>query len=134
VNGSRLVYDVEPGAMRFLNAVGNKIFSRLFKGVTGYNVKDTLCGTKALRRRDYEHIAATRSYFGESDPFGDFDLLMGGAKLNLKIADLPVRYHARLYGKTNIKRWRQSWLLLRMMAVAFWKFKVAVYRREIGPA
>jgi SAM-dependent methyltransferase len=131
VNGSRLVYDVEPGAMRFLNTMANKIFSRLFKGVTGYYVKDTLCGTKALRRRDYELIAAARPYFGEFDPFGDFDLLLGAARLNLKIADLPVRYQPRVYGRTNISRWRHSWLLLRMMAFAYWKFKVALYTR--GP-
>jgi len=131
VNGSRLVYDVEPGAMRFLNSVGNKIFSRLFKAVTGYYVKDTLCGTKALLRRDYEQIASARSYFGEFDPFGDFDLLLGAARLNLKIADVPVRYQSRTYGTTNISRWRHSWLLLRMIAFAFWKFKAALYRRSV---
>jgi ubiquinone/menaquinone biosynthesis C-methylase UbiE len=129
VNGSRLVYDVEPGAMRFLNMLGNRTFSRLFKGVTGYYVKDTLCGTKVLLRRDYERIAAARPYFGEFDPFGDFDLLFGAARLNLKIVDLPVRYQPRVYGKTNISRWRHGWLLLRMTLFAFWKFKVAVYRR-----
>ena len=133
VNGSRLVYDVEPGAMRFLNTVGNKTFSRLFKGVTGYYVKDTLCGTKALLRRDYELIAAARPYFGEFDPFGDFDLLLGAARLNLKIVDLPVRYQPRAYGTTSISRWRHSWLLLRMMAFAYWKFKVALYSRRGRP-
>ena len=128
VNGSRLVYDVEPNAMRFLNMVGNKVFSRLFKAVTGHHVKDTLCGTKVLLRRDYERIAAARSYFGEFDPFGDFDLLFGAARLNLRIVDLPVRYHPRRYGRTNISRWRHGWLLLRMTFFAFWKFKVAIYR------
>ena len=128
VNGSRLVYDVEPHAMRFLNTLGNKTFSRLFKGVTGYYVKDTLCGTKALLRRDYERIAAARSYFGEFDPFGDFDLLLGAARLNLKIVDLPVRYQPRAYGTTNISRWRHGWLLLRMTVFAFSKFKLAIYR------
>jgi ubiquinone/menaquinone biosynthesis C-methylase UbiE len=128
VNGSRLVYDVEPGAMRFLNMLGNRTFSRLFKSTTGYHVKDTLCGTKVLLRSDYERIAAARSYFGEFDPFGDFDLLFGAARLNLRIVDLPVRYQPRQYGKTNISRWRHGLLLLRMTAFAFWKFKVAIYR------
>jgi ubiquinone/menaquinone biosynthesis C-methylase UbiE len=127
VNGSRLVYDVEPGAMRFLNVLGNRVFSRLFKAVTGQHVKDTLCGTKALHRRDYERIAAARSYFGEFDPFGDFDLLFGASRLGLKIVDMPVRYQPRSYGKTNISRWRHGLLLLRMTVFAFWKFKIALY-------
>ena len=128
VNGSRLVYDVEPGAMRFLNMVGNKSFSWLFKAITGQQVKDTLCGTKVLRRSAYDEIAAARAYFGEFDPFGDFDLLLGAARLNLKIVDLPVRYQPRTYGQTNISRWRHGWLLLRMIAFAFWKFRVAIFR------
>jgi SAM-dependent methyltransferase len=129
-NGSRLVYDVEPGAMRFLNVLGNRTFSRLFKAITGHYVKDTLCGTKMLLREDYERIAAGRSYFGDFDPFGDFDLLFGAARLNMKIADLPVRYQPRTYGETNISRWRHGWLLLRMTLFAFWKFKVALLSRR----
>jgi SAM-dependent methyltransferase len=128
VNGSRLVYDVEPGAMRFANMIGNRLFGRLFKAVTGQQVKDTLCGTKVLRRSDYERIAAGRSFFGDFDPFGDFDLLLGAARLNMKILDLPVRYQPRTYGETNINRWRDGWLLLRMIAFAFWKFRVAAVR------
>jgi hypothetical protein len=130
VNGSRLVYDVEPGSMRFLNMLGNKIFSRLFKAVTGQNLKDTLCGTKVLLRSDYDRIAAGRAYFGEFDPFGDFDLLFGASRLGLRIVDLPVRYQPRTYGETNISRWRHGWLLMRMTGFAFWKFKVALYRRR----
>ena len=128
VNGSRLVYDMEPGAMRFLNMLGNKVFSRIFAAITGQHVKDTLCGTKALLRSDYEHIAAGRSYFGDFDPFGDFDLLFGGARLGLKIVDLPVRYQRRAYGDTNISRWWHGLLLLRMTVFALWKFRVAPYR------
>jgi SAM-dependent methyltransferase len=128
INGSRLVYDVEPGAMRFLNMLGNKAFSRLFKDITGQQVKDTLCGTKVLLREDYDRIAAGRSYFGEFDPFGDFDLLFGAARLGLKIIDVPVRYHPRAYGATNISRWRHGVLLLRMTFFALWKFRVAPYR------
>jgi ubiquinone/menaquinone biosynthesis C-methylase UbiE len=128
INGSRLVYDMEPGSMRFLNVLGNKLFSRLFKAVTGQHVKDTLCGTKVLRRSDYEAIAAGRSYFGDFDPFGDFDLLFGASKLGLKVVDLPVRYHPRTYGTTNISRFRHGLLLFRMTAFAFWKFRVAIFR------
>jgi hypothetical protein len=119
--------------MRFLNMLGNRTFSRLFKAVTGQQVKDTLCGTKVLLRRDYEHIAAGRDYFGDFDPFGDFDLLFGASRLGLKVVDMPVRYQPRVYGETNISRWRHGLLLLRMTLFAFWKFKVAPFTRRAGP-
>jgi SAM-dependent methyltransferase len=128
VNGTRLVYDIEPGAMRFLNLLGNKLFRWLFKAITGQLVTDTLCGTKVLDRTTYGRIADGRTYFGDFDPFGDFDLLLGAARLNLKIVDLPVRYQPRTYGTTNISRWRHGWLLLRMTAFAFWKFRVEPFR------
>jgi SAM-dependent methyltransferase len=130
VNGSRLVYDMEPDSMRFLNMLGNRAFARVLKAIVGQQVKDTLCGTKVLLRRDYERIASGRAYFGEFDPFGDFDLLFGAARLGLKIVDLPVRYHPRKYGRTNISRWRHGTLLLRMTAFAFWKFRVAPLSRR----
>jgi hypothetical protein len=125
INGSRLVYDMEPGSMRFLNMLGNKAFSRLFHAITGHHVKDTLCGTKVLHRDDYDRIAEGRSYFGDFDPFGDFDLLFGAARLNLKIVDVPVRYQPRTYGETNISRFRHGLLLARMSLFAFWKFRIA---------
>jgi SAM-dependent methyltransferase len=128
VNGSRLVYDVEPGAMRFANMIGNKLFSVVLKAIIGQPIKDTLCGTKVLDRDSYAQIARGRSHFGDFDPFGDFDLLLGAARLNLKIADLPVRYQPRTYGETNISRWRHGLLLLRMTVFAFWKFRVEVMR------
>lgn len=115
INGVRLVYPMEERAMRFFNLLGNKFFSWAFTWVLGQRVKDTLCGTKVLWRRDYEQIAANRGYFGDFDPFGDFDLLFGAAKLNLKIVDLPIRYRERTYGTTNIQRWRHGALLLRMI-------------------
>ena len=123
VNGVRLVYPMEGDAMRIANFFGNKFFSLAFTWLLGQPVKDTLCGTKVLRRRDYERIAANRSHFGDFDPFGDFDLLFGAARLGLRIVDLPVRYHARTYGHTNIRRWRHGWLLLRMVAFAAARIK-----------
>jgi glycosyltransferase involved in cell wall biosynthesis len=128
VNGTRLIYDVEPGAMRFLNLLGNRAFSYLLTAITGQHLTDTLCGTKVLRREDYDEIVANRAYFGEFDPFGDFDLLLGAARLGHRIVDVPVRYHPRVYGATNISRWRHGWLLARMTAFAFWKFRVAPVR------
>jgi SAM-dependent methyltransferase len=123
VNGSRLVYPMEGKAMRFLNLLANKFFAGLFSWLLGQQVRDTLCGTKALWREDYERIAANRSYFGDFDPFGDFDLLFGAARLNLRIADLAVRYHERTYGETNISRFSHGWLLLQMSGVAARKLK-----------
>jgi hypothetical protein len=108
--------------------VGNKLFSLVLKAIMGQQVKDTLCGTKVLDRGSYDRIAAGRSYFGEFDPFGDFDLLLGAARLNLKIVDYPIRYQPRTYGETNISRWRHGVLLLRMTLFAFWKFRVEVMR------
>lgn len=114
VNGVRLVYPMEDQAMQFLNMMANKCFGIAFSWLLGQSVKDTLCGTKVLFRSHYELIAHNRSYFGDFDPFGDFDLLFGAAKLNLRITDLPIRYRARTYGATNISRWKHGWLLLRM--------------------
>jgi SAM-dependent methyltransferase len=123
LNGSRLVYPMEGRAMRFLNLIANKMFALLFSWVLGQQVRDTLCGTKVLYRADYEQIAANRAYFGDFDPFGDFDLLFGAARLNLKIVDLPIRYHERKYGETNISRFSHGLLLLAMSLFAARKLK-----------
>ena len=122
-NGVRLVYPMEERAMRFLNLCANKFFGVAFTWLLGQTVKDTLCGTKALYRRDYLKIAANRADFGDFDPFGDFDLLFGADKLNLQIADIPIHYRERTYGRTNIQRWRHGLLLLRMMGFAARKLK-----------
>ncbi len=123
INGVRLVYPMEKQAMRLFNFIGNKFFSLTFTWLLGQPVKDTLCGTKVLWKRDYERIAANRAVFGDFDPFGDFDLLFGAARLNLKIIDLPIRYHERTYGTTNIARWQSGALVLRMSAFAARKLK-----------
>jgi SAM-dependent methyltransferase len=123
VNGVRLVYPMEKEAMRFANLLGNKFFSLAFSWLLGQPIKDTLCGTKVLRRPDYETLAANRAYFGDFDPFGDFDLLFGAAKMSLEIVEVPVRYRERVYGETNIQRWRHGWLLLKMCAFAAGRIK-----------
>jgi len=123
INGVRLVYPMEKEAMRTLNFLGNKFFSVAFSWLLGQPIKDTLCGTKVLWKKDYEQIAANRSYFGDFDPFGDYDLIFGAAKLNLKIIDLPIRYRERTYGSTNISRWKHGLLLMRMVAFAARRIK-----------
>jgi len=124
VNGCRLVYPMEQQAMRLVNYAGNKFFSMAFSWLLGQPIRDTLCGTKVLSRRDYEKIKAGREFFGDFDPFGDFDLLFGAARTARKIVDLPIRYRERVYGETKISRWRHGWLLIRMCGIAFVRFKL----------
>ncbi|HUI41050.1 MAG TPA: bifunctional class I SAM-dependent methyltransferase/glycosyltransferase family 2 protein [Terriglobia bacterium] len=118
INGCRLVYTMDPKAMRFLNLLGNRLFALLLSTLIGQPIKDSLCGTKVLWRSRYDEIARGRAYFGPFDPFGDFDLLFGAAKLNLRIIEMPIRYRQRTYGATNISRFADGWLLLRMSAKA----------------
>ncbi len=123
INGVRLVYPMEKNAMRPLNTLGNHFFSKFFSYILERPIKDTLCGTKVMFREDYLKLAANRHFFGEFDPFGDFDLLFGAYKLNLKIIDLPIRYRERKYGDTNISRFKHGLILLRMSMFAMIKIK-----------
>ncbi|RIV26748.1 glycosyltransferase [Fibrisoma montanum] len=123
INGTRLVYPMEKEAMRTLNLIGNKFFSMAFSWLLNQRIKDTLCGTKVLSKANYERLIANRSYFGDFDPFGDFDLIFGAAKLNLKFVEIPIRYRARTYGETNISRFKHGWLLLKMTFFALNKIK-----------
>ncbi len=123
INGSRLVYPMDDDAMRFLNLIANKIFSYLFSWLLNQRYTDTLCGTKVMRRSDYLRLKAGKAYFGDFDPFGDFDLIFGASKLNLKSVDLPIRYAARSYGETQISRFTHGWMLLRMVVFAFFRIK-----------
>lgn len=121
--GSRLVFQMEKQAMRWLNLLGNKFFSQMFTYLLEQRLRDTLCGTKVLWKENYESISQNRAYFGDFDPFGDFDLLFGAARLNMKIVEIPVKYHERTYGTTQIDRFRHGWLLLKMCAIAIRKLK-----------
>jgi glycosyltransferase involved in cell wall biosynthesis len=123
VNGSRLIYPMEQQAMRFLNLIANKTFSLLFTWLLSQRFTDTLCGTKAMCRSDYTRIKTARSYFGEFDPFGDFELIFGASKLSLKAVEIPIRYASRTYGETQISRFRHGFMLLRMVLFAFMRIK-----------
>jgi SAM-dependent methyltransferase len=125
INGSRLVYGLERGSMRLLNVLGNKTFSIMYTNLLAQPVKDTLCGTKALTRENWARISAGRSYFGDFDQWGDFDLLLGAAKLNLKIVDLPIRYRARTHGESKMARFRHGWMMLKMASFGFLRLKAA---------
>lgn len=123
INGTRLIYSMENEAMRFLNYIANRTFSLIFTWLLNQSFTDTLCGTKVLTKKHYQDIATNRSYFGDFDPFGDFDLIFGAAKLNLKVIEIPVKYASRSYGETQISRFTHGWLLLRMVVFAFKKLK-----------
>ncbi len=123
INGSRLVYQMDKEAMRFLNLLGNKFFSLAFTWLLEQPFKDTLCGTKVLFKTDYEKLVSNQSYFGNFDPFGDFDLIFGAYKLNLKIVEIPIRYRERTYGSTNISRFTHGVILLKMCVFAARKIK-----------
>jgi len=123
INGCRLIYPMEDEAMRFLNLLANKFFGLFFSWLLGQRFKDTLCGTKVMFKRHYEELVANRSYFGDFDPFGDFDLIFGAVKLNLKVIELPIRYKSRTYGTTQIQRFRHGLLLLKMCGFAMKKVK-----------
>jgi SAM-dependent methyltransferase len=124
INGSRMVYPMDDEAMRFLNMIANHVFAKLFSWLLGQTIKDTLCGTKVFWKQDYSSIMANRSYFGNFDPFGDFDLLFGAARLNRKIIDMPIRYRDREHGDIKIQRWRHGLLLLRMSIIGYRRFKL----------
>jgi SAM-dependent methyltransferase len=123
VNGTRLIYPMENEAMRPLNFIANRCFAYLFSYLVNTRLTDTLCGTKVLLRKDYEVLARERTYFGNFDPFGDFDLIFGAAKQNLKIIETPIHYKARTFGETQISRFRDGWLLLKMVWFAYRKLK-----------
>jgi SAM-dependent methyltransferase len=123
INGSRLVYPMEKDAMRFLNLIANRVFSMLFTWLLNQRFTDTLCGTKILMRKDYERIRRDSGYFGDFDPFGDFELIFGASKLGLKVVEVPVRYANRTYGETQISRFQHGLLLIRMVAFAYRKLK-----------
>lgn len=123
INGSRLVYQMDKEAMRFLNLLGNKFFSIAFTFLLEQSFKDTLCGTKVIFRDDYDKLVSNRKFFGEFDPFGDYDLIFGAYKLNLRIVEIPIRYRERTYGSTNISRFKHGLILLKMCAFAARKIK-----------
>ena len=125
VNGSRLVYPVPKGAMNGANMLGNKFFSVAFTYLLGQRVKDTLCGTKVLWRSDWQRIKPMLGRWGTEDRWGDYELLFGAAKLNLKILDLPVHYQERIYGSTKMtKVFRNGLVMLKMCWHGFLKLKL----------
>ena len=123
VNGCRLVYPRSWEAMPPLNTAANRFFAAVFSWLLRQRLKDTLCGTKVIWKSDYQRLKAGRSYFGDFDPFGDFDLLFGASKLNLKIVEVPVRYQERSYGSSNIAHVKEGLILGQMCLYAARKLR-----------
>ena len=123
VNGCRLVYPRSWAAMPPLNTAANRFFAAVFSWLLRQRLKDTLCGTKVIWKADYERLKAGRAFFGDFDPFGDFDLLFGASKLNLKIVEVPVRYQERSYGSSNIAHFREGLILAGMCLYAARKLR-----------
>lgn len=123
-NGTRLIYPMEEQSMRFCNFIANKGFSWIFSYLLSQRFTDTLCGTKVFFAKDYRRILEQRKFFGDFDPFGDFELIFGASKLNLKVIEVPIRYAARTYGTTQISRWRHGVILLKMVVHAYKKLKL----------
>jgi ubiquinone/menaquinone biosynthesis C-methylase UbiE len=124
INGTRLVYRMEKGSMPLINLIGNRIFGNVFTILLGQRFTDTLCGIKGISRRNYINIRKNLKFFGDFDPFGDFELIFGAIKNNLKVSEVPVSYHPRKYGRTKTKPFKHGWLLIKMCWIAFKKFKL----------
>lgn len=124
INGSRLVYAMEDQAMRFLNYIANQFFAMVFTFLLNQQFTDTLCGTKVIGRENYHRLIKGRKYFGDFDPFGDFDLIFGATKMNLKMIEVPIPYRRRKYGATQISRFRHGLLLIQMVFFAYRKLKL----------
>jgi hypothetical protein len=104
INGSRLVYPIQQNAMKAGNMIGNKVFSWLFSYLLDQRIKDTLCGTKVLWRKDWFRVKQFVGTWGMKDLWGDYDLLFGASRLHLRIRDVPVHYQERVYGITKMTR------------------------------
>ena len=104
INGSRLVYPIPSQAMKFANRIGNKLFGMTFSYLLDQRVKDTLCGTKVLWRSDWQRIERNLGQWGIKDLWGDYELLLGAARLQLPIQELPVHYQERIYSVTKMTK------------------------------
>ncbi len=112
VNGTRLIYGMESGAMRIVNNLGNRIFQYIVSIIIGQKITDSLCGTKVFFRKDFNKIKLWKELVQMKDPFGDFDMIFTAGYFGLKILEIPVRYQARVYGVTQIKRFRDGYKLI----------------------
>lgn len=130
LNGSRFIYKMGKNAMPFFNNIGNRFFGNIFTLILEQRFTDTLCGFKAISKSNYQKICKQRNYFGDFDPFGDFELIFGAIKLTLKAVEIPVHYRPRTYGQPKaygnsfFSFLKHGMILLKMSGIAFQKFKL----------
>lgn len=124
INGTRLVYPTEKGAMRFANHLGNTFFAKLFTWSLGQHFTDTLCGTKGFWRQDFMDFEKSKTGYDNFDLFGDFYLLLSAYRKNLRIAEVPVRYKTRRYGDTKMNRLKNGFRFFVMYLYFFWNYKL----------
>ena len=110
--------------MPLVNLIGNRAFGNMFTILLGQRFSDTLCGLKALSKRNYLKVRKTFAEFGNFDPFGDFELIFGVVKNNLKVVEVPVTYRPREYGKTKTHPFKHGYVLLKMFWLALRQFKL----------
>lgn len=122
VNGTRLIYSMEKGSMRFINNFGNRLFQYVVSKIIRLPLTDSLCGTKVFKKNLYEKIKKWQSVVKIKDPFGDFDLLFAAAYSSQKIVEYPIHYRARKYGTTQIRRFKDGFKLIKYLSVSFYKF------------
>ncbi len=119
VNGTRLIYEIEKGSMRFINLIGNRLFQNIVGAIAKRPLTDSLCGTKVFKRDLVEKIKWWQNTFKMKDPFGDFDLLFTASYFSEKIIEYPIHYKTRTYGKTQISRFRDGYKLIRYLFKSF---------------
>ena len=125
VNGTRLIYPMEDKAMRTINTLGNKIFQFLISLVIKQKLTDSLCGTKVFKKSSVKKIKYWQNSLSSKDPFGDFDLIFSAAYAGDKILEYPVHYRARVYGETQISRFRDGFKLIKYFIESFYLFNIS---------
>jgi len=125
VNGTRLIYQMEKGAMRYINHLGNRLFQFFVGGIVSYPLTDSLCGTKVFKRELYDDLIWWQKKLKYSDPFGDFDLIFTAAFTGRKIIEYPIHYRSRTYGSTQISRFKDGFKLIKYLIYSFFVFRTS---------
>jgi hypothetical protein len=129
INGSRLLYPMEGEAMRFLNHLGNVFFARRrcrSCSIIASQIRSVARSCRTPRLRAFRRLAVATS--ATSTLSGTYELLFPASIFALGIVDVPIRYRARTYGATNIKRFHHGWMLLKMTFSGFFRVRVGPWR------
>tara|TARA_B110000977_G_scaffold125183_1_gene160299 strand:+ start:1495 stop:2904 length:1410 start_codon:yes stop_codon:yes gene_type:complete len=125
INCTRMIMPQQKNAMKFLNFYGNLFFAFLFSILFKQKITDTLCGTKIFFKKDWEQIKKYNNTWGAKDLWGDFDLLLGAYKNNLKIVENPISYTDRKEDETKMTGIiKNSIRMLIITFVAYYKLRI----------